>query len=107
MESEAMIIEASMSEKIENSDYIIEGEISSSKGRYDSKLQMPVTDYTITITNNFTATKTEEKIVFTALGGELGKMRVKVNPSEEYTVGSYGIFFLKNNPQGFTTIHKT
>ena len=97
---QSQIIAVSLDYKIENSSFIIEGEIVNAIAKQD-KLKITIfTDYTVKIINVQKGIISNEYIIIRNLGGTIGENTLHVCPNSHFDIGDSGTYFISKISEG-------
>ncbi|MBC8754430.1 BspA family leucine-rich repeat surface protein [Kordia sp. YSTF-M3] len=101
--SQCMVEEVSLTERINKSSIIIEGEVISQQGFWDAKRQNIFTVNTIKPFKNFKgALFNSTTIDIITMGGTVGLTRLDISNALKLTIGDVGLFILKDSPVSLT-----
>jgi hypothetical protein len=98
----AVVVEMSLPELVTSSDMIVRGEVSYFQCRWDNRQPgLIVADITLNLTESYQGSPTDNRLVITTLGGELGELGLMVEDQPRFRVGQDVVaFLLPPNEQG-------
>ncbi len=97
---QSQIIPVSLDYKIENADFIIEGEIVGATSKQDKLKTTIFTDYTVKIINISKGIISNAYIIIRNLGGTIGENTLHVCPNSQFEIGERGTYFISKIENG-------
>ncbi|MFM9988620.1 T9SS type A sorting domain-containing protein [Flavobacterium sp.] len=96
----SQIIPVSLDYKIENSPYIIEGQVLEAISKQDKLKTTIFTDYTVKVISVSKGNIAQEFIIIRNLGGTIGEKTLQVCPNSHFDIGDTGIYFISKMLDG-------
>lgn len=96
----SQIIPVSLEYKIENSPFIIEGQVLEAISKQDILKTTIFTDYTVKVVSVSKGNIAQEFIVIRNLGGTIGENTLQVCPNSHFDIGDTGTSFISKNAEG-------
>ena len=99
-------VEVPEEELIQKSNYIIEANVNDQSSYWNDDHSLILTDFTVTVINQFTGDSLEAEINVTVLGGEIDDIGLFVTHQPHFKIGEKALLFLvKNSDMKLETLH--
>ena len=96
----SQIISVSLDYKIENSPFIIDGQVIDAISKQDNLNTTIFTDYTVKVLSVSKGIINQEYITIRGLGGSIGESTLQVCPNSHFDIGDLGTYFISKITDG-------